>query len=134
MGKRQYAPWVAIIAMLAVGAGVPGCASSGGSSSEYGRPDVLTQEQMESVSATNLYDIIDRLRPRWLRIRDTGSNQGRRIVVVRGGATLGGIEVLRQTGPEGILELRYKSGEEASILVGSRDGFVEAVIEIVRSP
>lgn len=134
MGKRQYASWVAIIAMLAVGAGVPGCASSGGSASEYGRPDVLTQEQMEAVNATNLYDIVDRLRPRWLRVRDLGTNQGRRIIVVRGGATLGGIEVLRQTGPEGILELRYKSGEEASILVGSRDGFVEAVIEIVRSP
>lgn len=133
MGKRQYAPWVAIVAMLAVGAGVPGCASSGGSSSEYGRPDVLTYEQMEAVNATNLYDIIDRLRPRWLRVRDLGNLEGRGIVVVRGGTTLGGVEVLRQTGPEGILELRYKSGEEANILVGSRGGFVEGVIEIVRS-
>lgn len=134
MGNRVYGRWFTVVLLLTVGAGVPGCASSGGSSSASGRQDVLTAEQMTSVSATNLYDIVERLRPRWLRVRDLGTlNQGRGIAVVRGGAVLGGVEVLRNMGPDGILELRYKDGEAASILVGSRDGFVEGVIEIVRA-
>lgn len=136
MGARVYGRWFAVVLLLTVGAGVPGCASSGGGSSVSGRQDVLTAEQMSSVNTSNLYEIVERLRPRWLRVRDVGSlsgQGGRGIAVVRGGAVLGGVEVLRSMGPDGILELRYKDGEAASILVGSRDGFVEGVIEIVRA-
>lgn len=118
--------------LLAFGVGLLGCASSGGGASGE-RLDVLTAEQMAEVEATNLYDIIQRLRPQWLRVRDVGANQGRSILVVRGGTVLGGVEVLRNTGAEGILELRHRDGDtEGARLVGSRDGFVESVIEIVR--
>jgi hypothetical protein len=50
------------------------CASSpNGEQGSQGRRDLLTKEEIQSVEANNVYDLINRLRPRWLQVRSTRS-------------------------------------------------------------
>ena len=92
-----------------------GCASGGTSSgSDRGDPDLLTREQILAVEATNLYDVIRRLRPRWLQIRSARSfNMEVEIAVLQNDLYLGSSEVLKELGPELAHELRYMDGVRA---------------------
>jgi hypothetical protein len=56
---------------------VVACASSGGSSAgSRSSPDLITRAEINSSNASNAYELIDRLRPNWLRPTATGSISG----------------------------------------------------------
>ena len=56
---------------------VAACASSGtGSPPSRGSPDLITRAEINSSNASNAYELIDRLRPGWLRPTATGSISG----------------------------------------------------------
>lgn len=119
---------------LAVVVGLAGCASSGTGSGSSGQRDVLTREEIMSAEASNLYDVVQRKRPEWLRTRGQPDAGGRfsgqtRIVVVQGGSVIGGVRTLREFSPEGIKRLRYTDDETAAVtLVGGQSGFIEGAI------
>lgn len=94
-----------------------GCASSGETRDRERRDrNLITKEEIESVRASNMYDVIDRLRPRWLTARApmrsfTGETD---ILVFQDDVRLGTIEVLRRISPESILSVQYLDSSTAS--------------------
>ena len=75
----------------------------------------LTREEMQSINAANLYEAVQRLRPRWLEVRGERSfNMPVEIVVFENNTLLGGPEALRDLTPSSIDRLRYVDGPRAS--------------------
>lgn len=114
------------------------CASTGrGASRVAYDPNLLTSAEISSLNVPNLYEVVFRLRPTWLSVRggprslelETG------VVVYQGQTFLGGVEALRQAGPEMAYELRYMDGPTASAsLPGLGSRHVVGAIIIVTSP
>ena len=104
------------IALLAVTVTV--LAACVANSQRRGDYDTLTRDQIGSVDgATDLYEVIQRLRPRWLRARGNTSASGlgaAPIVVYQNQARLGTVEVLGDLSPDGVYQLRYMDGPKAS--------------------
>lgn len=113
MAFRGTTVWLAISAALFVSA----CASSPNSGRDSGENmDLITREQILETGATNLYDVVNRLRPRWLQVHSTRSfNLETEIVVLQNEMLLGGPEALRQMTPELAYELRYLDGTRAAV-------------------
>jgi len=113
-----------------------GCASTRGG--ERSRSDLLTREEIMGVQgATNLYDVVQRLRPRWLRPRaqERSFSMETGIVVYQDQAYLGNESALRQFGPSAAYQLRYLDGPTASAtLTGLPAQFVAAAIIISTRP
>ena len=102
----------ALVTLLAA-APLWGCASTKASTGQ--NSDVLTREQIMATNATNLFDVVNRLRPRWLQIRTVSSfNLSDEIVVMQDGMNLGGPDALRQIVPELVYEIRWLDGVRAS--------------------
>jgi hypothetical protein len=59
---------VAIFAVAGLGSA---CSTSGGGGG--GNPDLITREEIEAANDPHAYDLIRRVRPRWLRARTQGS-------------------------------------------------------------
>ena len=90
------------------------CASTPSSGTSR-RSDLITAEEIESVNASNLYQVVERLRPRWLEIRARRSfNSITQIVVFQGQTYLGGPDMLKQFGKDAAQSLRYLDGATAS--------------------
>ena len=93
------------------------CSSATSSSAGNTRVDLLTREQIMSVSGVNnLYEVVKRLRPRWLEPRggDRSLALPTEIVVYQDQAYLGDVEVLGQLSPEMAYQLRWLDGPTAS--------------------
>jgi len=106
-------PLRAALVTLLAAAPLWGCASTKASTGE--NTDVLTREQITGAGATNLFDVVNRLRPRWLQIRTVSSfNLSDEIVVMQDGMNLGGPAALRQILPELVWEIRWLDGTRAS--------------------
>lgn len=106
------------------------CASSGEGRAS-GSPDQITRAQIEASSARTGYDLVNQLRPRWLRGRGTGSIQnpdGGLPVVYVGEVRHGDLESLRGFDPDGIEELRFINATSATTRYGS--GHAGGVIRI----
>ena len=93
-----------------------GCASTGSQSGgESVDPNRLTREEILGAEATNLYEVIQRLRPRWLVVRSQRSfNMETEIVVFQNDMDLGGLDALRQMVPELAFEIEYLEGSRAA--------------------
>jgi hypothetical protein len=122
------------------------CASRGGSSAvqESGAPSVarsnpnlITQEEIASSSAANVYDLIQRLRPNFLRTRGavhgapTTENhlEAVQLVVYMNENRLGNSDQLRQIPLGDIREVRYFSASDATTKwgVGHSAGAIQVV-------
>lgn len=116
-----------LIGLLAASA----CASAGGGDPRP-RQDVITAEEIEETRVSNLYELVQRLRPRWLDVRSNQSfTSDTQIVVYQGQSYLGGVEMLRQFGKESAYRLIYLDGPTASAtLPGLGTRQVEAAIVI----
>lgn len=133
MIKRTYmmAMGLALVILLSACA----TATSGGN---RGQQNELTREQIGSVDVATLYEVVQRLRPRWLEVRSTDSfgNAGgaSTVIVVQSQSVLGGVDVLRQLSPDAAYSLWYLDGASASAAypVGGRN--VEAAIVIETAP
>jgi hypothetical protein len=112
---------VALVSMALVSAA--GCASGGSGSGSAGDRNELTREEIAEIQVANLYDAVDRLRPRWLLIRSQRSMTGpTEIVVFMNRSLLGGPEVLRQFNPADVIRLRYLDGPSASAQLNGLSG------------
>jgi hypothetical protein len=116
---------LALAAVLLLG----GCASSG-EGAPRGQYDVITAEEIEAANVSNLYELVERLRPRWLDVRARQSfSVNTAIVVYQGQSLLGGVDMLRQLGKDAAVRLRYLDGPTASAtLPGLGTRQVEAAI------
>ncbi|HEX7049185.1 MAG TPA: hypothetical protein VF188_03150 [Longimicrobiales bacterium] len=128
VGRR--AGWLIFVMMLGSTAGCATARPDGGQRQQ----NVLTRAEMAPVKVSSLYEVVRRLRPRWLRISSgprsiTGETE---VVVFQGQAFLGGTEVLRQMSPDMVVELRYLDGAQASAaLPGLGSRHVAGAIVIV---
>jgi len=100
---------------LILGAGALwGCASTKTDGARQ-NPDLLTREQILEAGATNLYDVVNRLRPRWLQVHSTRSfSMETEIVVFQNDMQLGGADALKQLSPEIAFEIRWLDGARAA--------------------
>ncbi|CAN5759986.1 hypothetical protein BH23GEM3_BH23GEM3_00370 [soil metagenome] len=92
-------------------------------------PEVLTQDDIRASSARNAYELVERLRPRWLR---PGPDRSLRldtvILVYFDGVRLGGVDTLRDIERESILTMRVLDASRAGHLPGLGSQHVERVI------
>lgn len=117
MTRRAFVAVVPIAFVTAAG-----CASSGNGGGSSDR-NLLTREEMSEISANNVYEAVERLRPRWLQIRAARSLIGStEIVVFMNRSLLGGPDVLRQFNPSNVARLRYLDGPTASAQLSGLGG------------
>lgn len=106
---------------LAVLLVLAGCTTTGASSSRVAG-DTLTQEHLEEYNDQSAYDVIQRLKPTWLRRRG-GSPE-----VVVDGQHRGGTNVLRQLAVQEIDQIHYLSPGDATMRYGT--GFPYGAIQV----
>lgn len=131
---RALSTTVLAIVFLAFGTAACASAGSGGESTRADR-NTITAEQIEEVGASNLFQVIDRLQPRWLQVRPGGSGSfggsGVGIVVYRNQTRIGGPDELRHMTPAGVRSIQYLDGPTASsTLPGLGSGYVHAAIVV----
>lgn len=103
-------------------------------------PDMITREEIQTAEATNLYDVVRRLRPRWLNAERRSStrsfgNVASGIVVYQNRSYLGNLDVLEEWSPEGVYSLEWMDGARASAsLPGIGSRHVVGAIIIRTSP
>ena len=96
---------------------VCGCASAGATDTprQSRNTDVLTAAELQNRQGLTLYQLIERERPNWLRIRGrTSVNPGEdAITVYLDEVRQGGLGVLRDINPDVVASVRFISGPEA---------------------
>lgn len=112
------ARWLLIAAALALG----GC-GLGHRQREAPAPEpsALTREEIQSVQAASLYEVIRLLRPRWLaRPHPTAFRPERQVevVVYVDNVRFGGVETLRQITPGSVAGARFLRPSEAEARFG----------------
>ncbi|MBW3572640.1 MAG: hypothetical protein KY467_16175 [Gemmatimonadetes bacterium] len=83
---------------------------------------VITREEIQSVRAGNLYEVVQRLRPGWLSTRGIQNFSGRAgmIVVYQDHQRMGEVGALREIAPANVVGLRYLDATSAAMLPGIR--------------
>lgn len=96
----------------------------------------LTRAEIQSIDVSNLHDLVQRLRPRWLDVRGSRSfSTPTRVVVFQDQTLLGGVAVLRQLSPDMAAWMEYLDGPTASnSLPGLGSTHVEGAIVIHTEP
>ena len=122
------------MALLLVG----GCARQTRSGSSPGqRTDLITRDQIAQLDVRNLYDAVERLRPRWLVVRSgmRSFSTETQVVVFQGQLFLGTQDALRSLGTEGVYEIQYLDGATAkATLPGLGDRHVQGAIVVHMTP
>ena len=97
---------------------------------------VITQEEIQAVGATNLYDVVQRLRPGWLTgrgVQNFGGQTGM-ILVYHDNVRMGEIGALREIPPNYVVSVRYLDGSSAAMLPGIRAREIVGGAIMVSSP
>ncbi len=82
--------------------------------------DVVTGEQLAETQQTSVYDALRLLRPRWLRARGGGgATRTLTVNVYMASQRMGTVEFLRTLDTQGVRELRYYTGSEATTMFGT---------------
>ena len=118
--------------VLLVAATVACASGSGGGSSTddarvVGAPgdrrsrDLLTAADIQQAGSSTIYDVVQRLRPAWLRTRSVGTTRStpQYAVVYLDGARIGGLESLRRVNSTDVQTIRYLSGPDATTRYGT---------------
>ena len=99
---------------------------------------LITRVEIEETGARNLYEVVERLRPRWLVMRGPRSlaNSQTLIVVFQDNMLIGREpNVLRNMGPDGVYSMRYVDGALAqATLPGIGNDHVEGAIIVSMRP
>lgn len=112
-------------AMAKIAAGIllvsiAGCAANGFGSVPPTDQSLLTRREIMSVDGVrNLYDVVQRLRPRWIEAdrrasREDVSGSNRGVLVYQGQSYLGGLDVLRQLKPDMAYGMHWLDGATAA--------------------
>ena len=102
------------------------CASSPEGNQATDNPNVISQEQIDASNETTLFDVVDRYHPEWL--------QDPRLLIVDddlerlGMGNIGGIELLKRRGTEGVFELEYLNAIRARSVIRNMAGARAAII------
>lgn len=103
-----------LLVCLAAAACAPAAPSSGPTVRHD--PNRITREEIENnLQLSNAHDLVQRLRPGWLRVR--GPDSFRQITVVKvyyDNAFLGGPESLRNIRVDGVMSLQFFDASEAT--------------------
>lgn len=95
------------------------CAARSGAE---GRFDLITQEELHDQGQfSNLYEVVEVLRPRWLRSQggpDTFSGEPGQVQVHMDGNWMGDVDVLRSLSPAGVTSMRWLRPLDASSRYG----------------
>jgi hypothetical protein len=110
------------IAALVVLAGCS--AGTGGTEAPRLRRDLITRGQIEEMNATDAFDVVQRIRPEFLRQRGQSSITGgeQLAVVYVDGVRRGGPEILRTLRTNEVEEIRFVSGTDATTRYGTDHG------------
>jgi hypothetical protein len=127
--RRNYV----ILVVLALIILTASCAANTRGSSDAGRSsrDPITIGEIRAVpSLTNGYEVVQRLRPRWLRPRGRSSiSSSAQVVVFLDNVHLGGVESLYNIAVERITEIRFFDAADATSRWGT--GFSGGAIEVI---
>lgn len=119
---RQWRQQAIVVATALLAA----CASSSTprQSTAGATTDLVTAAEIEATPVQNAYDLVNRLRPRWLTMSGTrvgsisgGSVRRQIIVVYLDGTRLGGIESLRAVTASSLKSLRYYDATRAATVL-----------------
>jgi hypothetical protein len=86
-------------------------------------PDVITTAEIEAASVENAYDLVSRLRPRWLRGHAGTTNASGAaadpVIVYVNGSRFGEARELRSMKAESVSEMRFVRSEDAIMRWGT---------------
>ena len=114
---------------------IAACASSGRSGSSIRRdPNLISTAEIEEEiqsGVRDLFELVERRRPRWLQVRGERSlNLQTVIAVYHNEARLGGIDALRGYPLTAVTSLKYLDAAQAMLLPGAGSSHVEGAIVI----
>lgn len=118
----RYRRILAAVLLLAL------AACSGGGESQAGRPSawnprLITEEEVAASTATDAFDLVQQLRPRWLvRNSALSIHADNDIMVYVNQQRLGGPQSLRQINPGLIREIRWLDANTATARFGLNHG------------
>lgn len=115
-----------LLAAVVIAASAAACAASSGTGTASSTPrrsaDLITREEIEGTDATNMEQVIQRLRPTWLRgrgqvsIANAGAGEP---LVYMDDTRLGGLDALSTVVPNEVLEVRRLNAAEATNRFGT---------------
>ena len=125
MRKLNYLIFAAAVTGCASGSSGTAASTTGAAPAaavRTGNPDYITSIEVEGTATSNAYDLIRRLRPRWLQASAASSIGGgtvknQIVVVVLDGTRMGGLETLRSIGTTGIKTLQYYDAIRAATVL-----------------
>ena len=115
------------------------CASAAGGGGEDRAANLITRQEILDARATNLWEVVNNLRPRWLQVINMPSMSGgsAQILVYRDNVRLAGPDALKTMNPELAQEIRWLDRMEATSRFprsGSGGEVAGAIVIITRSP
>ncbi|HEU0300728.1 MAG TPA: hypothetical protein VFR37_14760 [Longimicrobium sp.] len=102
----------------------------------YSTGSVITREEIVNSGATDLYSVVQRLRPGWLTgrgVQNFGGQTGM-IVVYHNQIRMGDITALREMAPEYVVSLRFLDASTAAGLPGISPREIVAGAIVVSTP
>ncbi|MGH7476249.1 MAG: TonB-dependent receptor plug domain-containing protein [Longimicrobiales bacterium] len=116
----MFKPRARPIALLLLLLPLAACASSadpGGGGSR----DLITREQITNANVSTAFEVVQRLRPQWLRSRGPGSVRGDLSLplVYTDGVRFGGIDRLNDVNAMDIESIRFVSASDATTRYGT---------------
>lgn len=121
---------VALLTGLLLSVALSACASSS-SSRSGGSTDLITQEEISSLSVSSAHDAVRRLRPRWLQGRGSQSIQTSGVqlpVVFVDEVRFGPIESLQGIQTSDISSMRFINARDATTRFGT--GYPAGIIDV----
>ena len=127
-----------MLALAAALCSTVACATSQ-SDSDTPRPyaNVISRAELRDAGVRNVYEAVERLRPRWLTVRSgpRSFSMDTEVVAFQESVLLGSVDALRRIGISGIYQIRYLDGPTAqATLPGINDRHVQGAIVIEMSP
>jgi hypothetical protein len=100
------------------------CASSSGTQGPARQRNLITAAEIATVQTGSAYDVVQSLRPEFLRARGTSAGTGVQefAVVYVDGVRAGDPNELRRVPREVLQEIRYLSGNDATTMYGTGHG------------
>ncbi len=130
-GNMRYALRLSLLFVVATLAWSCAAGSQSDSTRPRGSRDVISQEELAELPAgSSSMDAVRRLRSTWLRTRGTGGlGSTQTVQVYMDNVHAGGVDFLEARSLDGIVEIRYFNGRDATTKWGT--GVGGGVIELI---
>lgn len=119
---------------LVIGCVAAACAGKRTSDISRSNPNLISGDELDVAAQDgirDLYELIERTRPRWLQIRNPRSLQLQTVIAVyHHEALLGGIDALRGYPLISVTSVRYLDAAQAMLLPGAGSAHIEGAIVI----